>query len=672
MKGNEFEIIIGADGKPLTRTLKEMQADLKDFGRQLENTLDPRIVAGLNKSIKDTQKNIAALKGAGVGAFSGLKPGAKDASFALNDVSRIAQDLPYGLIGIQNNINPLIESFARAKREAGGVGGALKAMAGSLAGPGGLGLAVAVVSSAFVIFQNGIQGFNRKTKEAKEEVDKLRSSLKSVSQVQKEAGASAEAELVKVRTLAAVIMDVNTSNEIRKRGILELRQVSKAHFGDLENEAKALGLLAGKVDEYTRALVQAAAFKAFGDEVSQVSKNLILQGIKLDDLKGKYKEAAAAQDELNAPAKRNKAGFIQVNKNVQQLRDLAAQLDERKKSFAEQKKIVFELEDQIVLFSKKQDEAIRKSLELKSLTAPETVKAGKDSSVLENLINTNELRRFTPFVEAAGEGWQKLIDFSEKQADRYYSEWAKNIAAADKKQKVIDAFNGTNADIQKGIVGFKPQGQTDPFGGLDIKATEDIQKALQKLQKLNVQPRDVSYLSDQTAQLFILNTQIKEATANLQLMGERMGTVGKISDDFLRPAFTNLFGELVNGTKTVGDAFKDMLKSIVKQMVATLATAAALAAIMSVFGGGGFGTNFINALGGSGKGGSGLGNIFDKLFKGSSTAFAGGGGGPLVGGGGNTMGSMAALNVVVTGRMSGRDVLFTSDRTRRSIDRLGG
>lgn len=78
------------------------------------------------------------------------------ATQSLGNLSRIAQDAPYGFMGISNNINPMLESFQRLQTSAGGTGNALKAMASALTGPAGLGLAVGVLTSVVVAFGDKI------------------------------------------------------------------------------------------------------------------------------------------------------------------------------------------------------------------------------------------------------------------------------------------------------------------------------------------------------------------------------------------------------------------------------------------------------------------------------------------------------------------------------------
>jgi hypothetical protein len=84
----------------------------------------------------------------------------KKSRIALTNLSLVAQDLPFGFIGIQNNLPGVISSFGELTREAGSVGGALKQLGSSLVGPAGLFLAFSVVTSAvtFAIQKYGSLG----------------------------------------------------------------------------------------------------------------------------------------------------------------------------------------------------------------------------------------------------------------------------------------------------------------------------------------------------------------------------------------------------------------------------------------------------------------------------------------------------------------------------------
>lgn len=72
----------------------------------------------------------------------------KQSRIALTNLSLVAQDLPFGFIGIQNNLPGVIQSFGELRTKAGGTVGALKELGSSLIGPAGLFLAFSAVTSA--------------------------------------------------------------------------------------------------------------------------------------------------------------------------------------------------------------------------------------------------------------------------------------------------------------------------------------------------------------------------------------------------------------------------------------------------------------------------------------------------------------------------------------------
>lgn len=210
-------------------------------------------------------------------SFNKTKAGANQAAAALTNVGRVAQDLPFGFVGIQNNLNPLLESFQRLKSETGSSKAALSALGQSLIGAGGVGLALSVVSSAILIYQNGIAGFNSKTKEAKDKADEFAKSIRSIALVQQEAAAGIEGQITQVTALSKVVSDSNKPYEQRKRALEELKDINKAYFGDLKLEDAATGALTKTVDEYTKALINNAIQKGFVDEIASVAKAVAKQ-----------------------------------------------------------------------------------------------------------------------------------------------------------------------------------------------------------------------------------------------------------------------------------------------------------------------------------------------------------------------------------------------------------
>jgi hypothetical protein len=72
----------------------------------------------------------------------------KRSRIALNSLSLIAQDLPYGFIGIQNNLPALISSFGALTSNTKEAGSVFKQLSSALAGPAGAYLAFSVVTGA--------------------------------------------------------------------------------------------------------------------------------------------------------------------------------------------------------------------------------------------------------------------------------------------------------------------------------------------------------------------------------------------------------------------------------------------------------------------------------------------------------------------------------------------
>lgn len=94
------------------------------------------------------------------GAGKQIEDFSKKSRIALNSLSLVAQDLPFGFIGIQNNLPSVISSFGELTREAGGVGGAFKQLGSALIGPAGLFFAFSAVTAGvtFLIQKYGSLG----------------------------------------------------------------------------------------------------------------------------------------------------------------------------------------------------------------------------------------------------------------------------------------------------------------------------------------------------------------------------------------------------------------------------------------------------------------------------------------------------------------------------------
>jgi hypothetical protein len=253
-----------------------------------QETLKITITADNKQAVQNIEETVTATSKLGA-AFKKVTPATNQVNQALVNVSRVAQDAPYGFIGIANNLNPLLESFQSLQKTTGSAGSALKEMAKGLMGPAGIGLALGVVSSLLVAFGPKIAKFINGTDEASEAQDKFAESLNK-------ARASASESGIKLQAYINIADDSTIADDKRanalKYVIAELAKVNKAYASTITttNEARAAVVL------YTQALVAQAITSRYVDEIASKT-------IKLADAN---KKAIAAAEEYNKTIERSK------------------------------------------------------------------------------------------------------------------------------------------------------------------------------------------------------------------------------------------------------------------------------------------------------------------------------------------------------------------------------
>lgn len=170
---DKFSISIDADVSSLQSSLKAAINTLAQFEGALKKATSIGEINYLNKNIANLNTTISGLKQ----QANQLGKPIGDASQSLINFSRIAQDAPYGIMGIANNLNPMVESFQRLAKTEGGTKKALQAMLSGLTGPAGIGVAIGIVSSLAVTFSKEIAAF---FKGPTAELEKFRVELKKV------------------------------------------------------------------------------------------------------------------------------------------------------------------------------------------------------------------------------------------------------------------------------------------------------------------------------------------------------------------------------------------------------------------------------------------------------------------------------------------------------------
>jgi hypothetical protein len=263
-----------------------------------QETLKITITADNKQAVQNIQETVTATTQLGA-AFKRVTPITNQVNQSLVNVSRVAQDAPYGFIGIANNLNPLLESFQSLKQTTGSASSALKEMAKGLMGPAGIGLALGVVSSLIVAFGPKIAKFINGVDAAKESEDKFAESLNK-------ARASASESGIKLQAYINIAEDASIADDKRANAlkfvISELGKVNSSYAATIKTTDQARAA----VDLYTQALVAQAITSRYVDEIADKT-------IRLADVN---KQAIAAAVEYNKTIERSKTmtnGFVDAS-----------------------------------------------------------------------------------------------------------------------------------------------------------------------------------------------------------------------------------------------------------------------------------------------------------------------------------------------------------------------
>ena len=328
----KLEVQIGADNSDLKLKIAEAERDLSELSKiKLEKIKLGLDTKEIDANIKDVKKSINDLKQVNndLGkSFDKNTPKIANGGNTLMQFSRIAQDAPFGIMGIGNNITATAESFGYLSKQAGGAGNALKAIGSSLLGTGGILLGVSLLTTGLTLLsQSGLtltDVFNKLTGN----VDEIADSLKKAYD---EAAKSALEESSGIKGLISVAQSETLSRKERTAAIDELQKKYPAYFGNLSHEQIMYGNLTGTVNELTKALIN----KQIAEQVSkdaveptrklwQANARLVQEKKKLNEIEAKY----PGKDIIFAPTKEIKA---QIQSTREEIISLTAVVDSYQK-----------------------------------------------------------------------------------------------------------------------------------------------------------------------------------------------------------------------------------------------------------------------------------------------------------------------------------------------------
>lgn len=251
----------------LNSAYKNGSVSSKDYSKQLANLKRDEKEAGI--ATADLRKQLALLKREQKdlgGGFGELSKKTADGSNALMQFSRIAQDAPFGIVGIGNNITATVEAFGHLQKSTGSTSAALKAMASSILGSGGILLAVSLVTTALTYMsQKGLSigdVFDMLT-------GKFDKNAKALSELNQEVAKTAGEEIATVKGLVSTAQDATLSTEKRLLAVNKLQSEFPAYFGNLTKEKILNGDVSTAVDDVSKALIARARASAIAGKLGE-------------------------------------------------------------------------------------------------------------------------------------------------------------------------------------------------------------------------------------------------------------------------------------------------------------------------------------------------------------------------------------------------------------------
>lgn len=387
-----LKLVIGAETSKAEQALKRFDALMNDTGTEavkLGSTFSKAFgraplqdLTNLNKSFASFKANASNFKIAGLGPqFSSsvkdanaqlqkLPNTSNQATAALINLGRVAQDAPFGFLGIANNLNPLLESFQRLKSSSGSTGTALKSLGSSLLGAGGIGLALSVVSSLLIVFSKDLFGAGEAANTSKAQLDALAGSIQKVTE---DVGAltAAVAFNNQLGAINVQILKLGDLQDLKEQSVAQQQlvtdlgnqvlraqqNVDAARLADqqianddskkvLEDSVKTLKEVQGKEEEERnkgRLIFRQIALQRIKDADEAAKKDKETQKKSLDALKQYIEDAKRLNSELE------KVGFI-APANFSFFDTQAEQFEKAKKVFRDFKTNNLKIDPKVFTF----------------------------------------------------------------------------------------------------------------------------------------------------------------------------------------------------------------------------------------------------------------------------------------------------------------------------------
>jgi hypothetical protein len=185
-------------------------------------------------------------------------------------LNRIVQDAPFGYIAIQNNLTELFGSYQSLTKQLGSSQAAFKALASSLIGAGGVGLAFSAVTSLITFAVQKYGSLEKSIMALSGAYDKQAQLQDQVNKAIAENIGQVEGEITKVGALSKIILDESNNRQTRVNALKELKKEYPGYFDQVNLDSSLTKTLTASQTKLIEVLKRHAQAKAI---LAQIEKN---------------------------------------------------------------------------------------------------------------------------------------------------------------------------------------------------------------------------------------------------------------------------------------------------------------------------------------------------------------------------------------------------------------
>ena len=409
-----LKAIMEMDASEVQKELIKTANELKKFERELAKSTDTKRIGELTSKISELNSKMTQLAPAmsKVGNATAAVGGAmsKSQTNAMN-FSRVIQDLPFGFMGIQNNLTQLIP------------------------GIGAAGIAFSALTAAITFSQVGLTYWTRSSKAAKEAQD-------SFSKSMNEGFGDVAAETANLKALALVINDTTQSTEVRERALAKLKDTYKGNIDlqkiDINDGAK----LAKIIDTITGALMRKAQAEVFSKMIAEEqAKAAKIQNESLQDSVEELGMAEKAWNALKATVTAGNPALVAAQLKISNIQDALTQKYDALKKVNKNIATYTQLLNANTLASIQNNDAGTLSTTAEKKTKTTNTVTTKDTAI-SRMISINQ-----DWQQKKGKNWWRRTQ-TERGADLTMQDTTK-LALGENKQ--LNQILAERSDIQRGL-----------------------------------------------------------------------------------------------------------------------------------------------------------------------------------------------------------------------------